>query len=82
VSSVITLVGAALQAGAVNIAMFIVGRIIVGMGMAVAVVATPTYVVEVAKSTYRGFALGLYYSCWNVGTLMASGICYGVSYSL
>ncbi|KIW25182.1 uncharacterized protein PV07_10841 [Cladophialophora immunda] len=78
-SSAITLIGAAFQAGAVNITMFIIGRIIVGIGMAVAVVATPTYVVEVARMSYRGFALGLYYSCWNVGTLMASGICYATN---
>ena len=57
-SSTITAIGASIQAGAVDIAMFIVGRIIVGVGMAVAVVASPTYVAEVAKPSYRGFALG------------------------
>ena len=78
-SSAITVVGAGIQTGATGIGMFIAGRIIVGVGMAAAAVSTPTYVVEVSKPTYRGFALGLYYSAWGIGTLIASGICYGVS---
>jgi MFS family permease len=78
-SCVITLIGAILQTSAVNIAMFIVGRFIIGMGMGVAATATPVYVSETAPPKYRAFALGLYYACWGVGTLIASGVCYRVS---
>lgn len=61
--------------------MFIVGRFIIGMGLGVAATATPTYVAETVPSGYRAFALGLYYACWGVGTLIASGVCYRVSLS-
>lgn len=77
----ITFVGALLQAFAQNIAMFIVGRFIVGFGLGFAAVATPTYVAETIPPRLRAFALGLYYSCWGVGTLIASGICYRVCLS-
>lgn len=77
-SCVITLIGAILQTSAVHIAMFIVGRFIIGMGMGVAATATPTFVAETAPQKYRAFALGMYYSCWGVGTLIASGVCYRV----
>ncbi|CZR66416.1 related to hexose transporter protein [Phialocephala subalpina] len=75
-SCVITLIGAILQTSSVHIAMFILGRFILGMGMGVAATATPTYVAETAPPKHRAFALGLYYSCWGVGTLIASGVCY------
>jgi len=75
-SAVITLVGAILQTAAVNIGMFIAGRFIIGMGLGVAAVATPTFVAETLPPQHRAFALGLYYSCWGVGTMVASGICY------
>jgi MFS family permease len=61
--------------------MQIAGRFIVGFGMALAQVACPTLVAEVAPVNRRAFALGLYYACWGVGTLIASGVCYGVSFT-
>lgn len=78
-SCAITFVGAILQAFAQNVGMFIAGRFIVGFGLGFAAVATPTYVAETIPPKHRAFALGLYYSCWGVGTLIASGICYRVS---
>jgi MFS family permease len=80
-SAIITLIGAILQTSAVHIGMFIAGRFIIGMGLAVSAVATPTYVAETCPPQHRAFALGLYYSCWGVGTMVASGICYRVSTS-
>ena len=59
--------------------MFILGRFIIGMGLAVAQTATPIYVAETAPPKHRAFALGLYYAFWGVGTLIASGVCYRVS---
>lgn len=78
---VMNIVGAALAGGAVNIAMFIAGRIVVGFGVGLAQNAAGTYVAETTAPAYRAFALGLYYSCWSVGSLLAAGICYGVSSS-
>ncbi|KAL2850999.1 general substrate transporter [Aspergillus pseudoustus] len=76
IAAAVTIIGAALQAGAVHIAMFIVARIIIGVGMAVAATATPTFIVETCKESYRSFSLGVYYACWGVGTLLATGVCY------
>jgi len=77
-SCVITLIGAVLMSSATHIAMFIVGRFIIGMGLGVAATATPTYVAETCPPKHRAFALGLYFSCWGVGTMIAAGICYRV----
>ncbi|RDW66028.1 hypothetical protein BP6252_09663 [Coleophoma cylindrospora] len=79
-SCVITLIGAILQTCAVHIAMFILGRFIIGMGLGVAATSTPTFVAETVPQKHRAFALGLYYSCWGVGTLIASGVCYRSQY--
>lgn len=78
-SAVVTLIGGVVQGAAQNVGMFIAGRFVVGFGLGLSQVATPTLVAETAPVQWRGFALGLYYACWGVGTLMASGICYGVS---
>lgn len=71
------LVGGIIQGSAQNTGMFIAGRFIVGMGMGLAQTSAPTLVAETMPVCYRGFALGLYYACWGIGTLIASGVCYG-----
>ncbi|KAF7193889.1 Lactose permease [Pseudocercospora fuligena] len=70
------LIGSALQAAAQNVGMFISARFIIGMGMGLAQTAAPTLVSETTPPRYRGFALGMFYACWGVGTLIASGVCY------
>lgn len=76
-SAVITLIGGVIQGASQNIAMFLAGRLIVGFGMGLAQTSTPTLLAETVPAQYRGFAMGLYYACWGVGTLLASGVCYG-----
>ncbi|KAF1975159.1 general substrate transporter [Bimuria novae-zelandiae CBS 107.79] len=76
-SALITIIGGVIQGAAQNIGMFIAGRFIVGLGLGLAQVSTPTLVAETAPVEWRGFALGLYYAFWGVGTLIASGVCYG-----
>lgn len=73
----LALVGGVIQGSAQNIGMFLAGRFIVGMGMGFAQTSAPILVAETTPVKYRGFALGLYYACWGVGTLIASGVCYG-----
>ncbi|RDW56671.1 general substrate transporter-1 [Coleophoma cylindrospora] len=75
-SAIICLIGAALQGAAQNTAMFIISRIIIGIGTGISGVAAPTYVAETAPYKWRAFALGLYFTCWNVGGMVASGVCY------
>ncbi|KAL8391816.1 hypothetical protein RB599_004655 [Gaeumannomyces hyphopodioides] len=39
--------------------------------------AAPIMAAETIAVKYRAFALAMYYACWGVGTLVASGVCYG-----
>lgn len=73
-SALITLVGGVIQGAAQNIAMFLVGRLVIGLGMGLAQTATPTLLAETVPVRWRGLAMGLYYACWGVGTLLASGV--------
>jgi MFS family permease len=77
-SSLITLIGSVLMAASVNITMFTIGRFIIGAGLGIAATATPIFVAETCPPKQRAFALGLYYACWGVGSMIASGICYRV----
>ena len=74
------LIGSGIQAAAQNTAMFIAARFIIGMGMGLAQTAAPTLVAETTPAKYRGFALGMFYACWGVGTLLASGVCYATQH--
>ncbi|KAH0524207.1 hypothetical protein TsFJ059_006741 [Trichoderma semiorbis] len=76
-SALVTLIGGVIQGTAQNIGMFIAGRCIVGAGMGLAQTTAPTLVAETTPVKYRGFALGMYYACWGIGTLIAAGVCFG-----
>lgn len=78
-SAIIQIIGAVLQGAAQHISMFIVGRFFIGAGSGIAQAAASTYVAETVPSKVRAFALGLYFTCWAVGSLIAAGVCYGVS---
>ena len=78
-SACIQILGAILQGSAQHIAMFIIGRFFIGAGSGLAQTAASTYVAETVPSRIRAFALGLYFTCWGVGGLLAAGVCYGVS---
>jgi hypothetical protein len=58
IAACIQILGAALQGGAVNVGMFIVGRFFIGCGMGFSAVAAPTYVAEVRTihSVTKAFA--------------------------
>ncbi|KAF2847608.1 general substrate transporter [Plenodomus tracheiphilus IPT5] len=71
-AALITLFGGVIQGAAQDIAMFLVGRLFVGFGMGLAQTATPTLLAETVPVQWRGFAMGLYYACWGVGTLLAT----------
>jgi MFS family permease len=78
-AAIVNIIGAVIAAAAVNVGMFIAGRIIIGIGVGLGQTAAGTYVSETTAPAVRPFALGLYFSCWAVGALLAAGISYGVS---
>ncbi|KAH7021481.1 hexose transporter [Microdochium trichocladiopsis] len=73
----IAFLGIALQAGAQNIAMFVVARIIVGLGTALSNIAAPLLLGELLPAQLRGRILGLFFSCFYVGSLSSSIVNYG-----
>ncbi|CAI0647229.1 unnamed protein product [Colletotrichum noveboracense] len=78
-SGIVNIIGAIIAGAAVNIAMFIAGRLIIGIGVGLGQTAAGTYVAETTAPSIRSLALGLYFSCWAVGALLAAGISYGSS---
>lgn len=71
------IIGAAIQAGAQNMAMFIVARGLVGMGCSFAAIASPVLVTELAYPTYRAPLTSLYNSSWYLGSIIAAATTYG-----
>ncbi|OTA55848.1 putative hexose carrier protein [Hypoxylon sp. EC38] len=76
-SSVITLVGIAIQTAAQNIAMFVIGRIILGLGSAISGVSSGVYLSEAYPSRWRAWGVGLLNDFYYVGALIAAGITLG-----
>jgi MFS family permease len=77
ISSLITFLGVALQTAARNRAMFIMGRIIIGIAVTVNAVAAPTYVAELAHPKDRGFLTGIYMASWYFAAIIVTGISLG-----
>lgn len=66
-AAVIVIISGALQAGAVDATMFIVGRVICGIGSGMVFTNTPVYMSEVSPPHTRGMLVGLH----GVGTVAA-----------
>jgi MFS family permease len=60
VGCVLDIIGSALSAGAVQIAMFIVGRFVVGLGVGFLLVLVPLYESEITPHDKRGLLVGLH----------------------
>lgn len=78
--SSILVVACVLQAVAPNDACLIVGRLLAGMGASLSATCGPMYMSEVAPSCYRGLAVGLYCSCYSVGSIIIACVVLGGSY--
>lgn len=78
-SALLNILGAAISGAAQNIAMFIAGRMVIGLGVGLAQTAAGSYVSETTAPRVRSFALGMYFTCWALGSFLAAGFCYGVS---
>ncbi|KAG6358177.1 hypothetical protein INS49_014061 [Diaporthe citri] len=75
--SLVTIIGIILQTAAQNIAMFVVGRIILGFGTGVSGVAAGVYLSETFPSRWRAWGVGLLNDFYYVGALIAAGITLG-----
>ncbi|KAK5092284.1 hypothetical protein LTR70_005622 [Exophiala xenobiotica] len=72
------IVGAALCAASINVAMFIVARIIAGFGIGILTCVIPMYQSEVSTPETRGFMVSMTGVCFAIGYMLSSWIGYGV----
>lgn len=75
--SLVTIIGIILQTAAQNIAMFVVGRILLGFGSGVSGIAAGVYLSETFPSRWRAWGVGLLNDFYYVGALIAAGITLG-----
>ncbi|KAK6212782.1 hypothetical protein LQW54_004871 [Pestalotiopsis sp. IQ-011] len=78
-SAILAMIGTAIQAASQNIAMFLVARFILGLGVGGTYVATPLLLAETSAMQYRTFSLGAFTDLYYVGGLLSSGITYGTA---
>ncbi|KAH7928765.1 general substrate transporter [Leucogyrophana mollusca] len=71
-AAVISILGGALQAGSVNTAMFLVGRIVTGWGVGMLVVLIPIFQAEVSPPSSRGLLVGQH-GVWIVAANAIAG---------
>ncbi|EXJ92172.1 hypothetical protein A1O3_00722 [Capronia epimyces CBS 606.96] len=77
--AVFTIVGVVIQTAAQNIAMFVVARILIGIGTGASSIAGPVYLAETLPVRYRAWGLGIFFDFWYVGGLIAAGVTYGTA---
>ncbi|EWZ28165.1 lactose permease [Fusarium oxysporum Fo47] len=77
VGCAVILIGTAVQATAHTLGQFIVGRMLLGFGAAVAQATGPVYAVELAHPAYRGMMAGMYNNFWWLGNIVAGWCTYG-----
>lgn len=73
------LVGAIINAAALNVAMLIVGRIFLGIGVGFSLQSVPLYVSEMAPSKYRGSLNVVFQLSITIGILIANFVNYGTA---
>lgn len=76
IAACINLIGAILTSTAHSTGQFIVGRICVGIGSELASGPAPALIAETLPTKQRGTILGLYFTCYFVGSLVSSGVNY------
>ncbi|OJJ42420.1 hypothetical protein ASPZODRAFT_76938 [Penicilliopsis zonata CBS 506.65] len=74
ITALVTLVGGALQAGSVNIAMFLVFRFVTGLGIGSIVTLVPLYQSEIVPPRIRGFLVGMHGILICTGYSLASWV--------
>jgi MFS family permease len=79
IGSLIVIIFTIVQATSLNLAQFMIGRFMLGFGVAICASAGPTYVIEMAHPSYRGVMTALYNSFWYVGAIPGTFVPYGTS---
>ncbi|KAI1341393.1 general substrate transporter [Xylariaceae sp. FL0016] len=77
IGSIIMIIGSLIQGFAVNGAMYIVARIIVGFGLPYAIVAGSSLIGELAYPKERAVLTSLFNAAYYIGAIVAASISYG-----
>ncbi|KFZ00549.1 hypothetical protein V500_01028 [Pseudogymnoascus sp. VKM F-4518 (FW-2643)] len=78
--NVILVLSGVLMAAAPNSAALIVGRLLSGVGASLSATVGPIYMSEIAPSSRRGLAIGLYCACYSIGAIVIAVVLLGGSY--
>ncbi|KAF5560924.1 general substrate transporter [Fusarium phyllophilum] len=70
-------IGAAIQGAAMNIAMFIISRVIIGAGSVVVAGVGAPYITEIAHPAQRSTATALFLTFYSVGSIIAGWCTFG-----
>lgn len=76
----VIILGSIIFASSHKLAQLVVGRFILGFGIAIMTVAAPAYAMEVSPAQWRGRATGFYNCGWFGGSIPAACITYGCQY--
>ncbi|KAI1437064.1 putative MFS lactose permease [Xylaria sp. CBS 124048] len=77
---IIIIIGTIIIASSSTIPQFVVGRFVLGVGIAVMTVSAPAYAVEISPPHWRGRAVGFYNCGWFGGSIPAAIIVFGTEY--
>lgn len=66
-----------IQAAAQNYAMFVIARVIVGVGSMLVVQPAPMLITELCYPTHRGKYTSLFWTCYYFGAILAAWTTYG-----
>ncbi|KAG5730071.1 Lactose permease, partial [Termitomyces sp. T112] len=75
--SLLMIIGAALQTGSQNFGMFVVSRLVLGLGIPFAIVAASSLIGELSHPKERAIIGSLFNSCYFIGAIVAAGITLG-----
>ncbi|KAJ4297371.1 hypothetical protein N0V88_004290 [Collariella sp. IMI 366227] len=78
--AIVIIIGMIIIASAHHLPQFIVGRFILGFGIAIMTVAAPAYAIEIAPPHWRGRFAGFYNCGWFGGAIPAAIITFGTNY--
>ncbi|KAI0905845.1 putative MFS lactose permease [Ustulina deusta] len=77
---IIIIIGTAIVASSSTIPQFVVGRFILGIGIATMTVSAPAYAIEISPPHWRGRATGFYNCGWFGGSIPAAAIVFGTEF--
>ncbi|KAJ7174872.1 general substrate transporter [Mycena filopes] len=77
VGSILMVIGAILQTASQNFAMFVISRLILGLGIPFAIVAASSLIGELSHPKERARLGSLFNACYFIGSIVAAGVTLG-----